>query len=88
MLGAVLKVFLWDAAGLDGLWRVLSFFGMGLSLLAISWLYARFVFGLNVGRKAEPRAGARYAGTVAEIGTGPGRRSSPRAQRITGASSR
>ena len=54
VLGAVLKVFLWDAAGLDGLWRVLSFFGMGLSLLAISWLYARFVFGLTVGRRAEP----------------------------------
>ena len=54
VLGAVLKVFLWDAAGLDGLWRVLSFFGMGLSLLAISWLYARFVFGINVGRRAEP----------------------------------
>ena len=54
VLGAVLKVFLWDAAGLDGLWRVLSFFGMGLCLLAISWLYARFVFGLGIGRKDEP----------------------------------
>lgn len=53
VLGAVLKVFLWDAAGLDGLWRVLSFFGMGLALLAISWLYARFVFGLT-GRKDDP----------------------------------
>jgi uncharacterized membrane protein len=57
VLGAVVKVFLWDAAGLDGLWRVLSFFGMGLSLLAISWLYARFVFGLT-GRRSEPPATA------------------------------
>jgi uncharacterized membrane protein len=55
VLGAVVKVFLWDAGGLDGLWRVLSFFGMGLCLLAISWLYARFVFGLT-GRTAEPLA--------------------------------
>jgi uncharacterized membrane protein len=54
VLGAVVKVFLWDAAGLDGLWRVLSFFMMGLCLLAISWLYARFVFGLEIGRKTEP----------------------------------
>jgi uncharacterized membrane protein len=58
VLGAVLKVFLWDAAGLDGLWRVLSFFGMGLSLLAISWLYARFVFGLGIGRRAGPEVPA------------------------------
>lgn len=55
VLGAVVKVFLWDAAGLDGLWRVLSFFMMGLCLLAISWLYARFVFGLT-GRRAEAAA--------------------------------
>lgn len=50
VLAATIKVFLFDAAELEGLWRVLSFFGMGLSFLAISWLYARFVFGL--GRKA------------------------------------
>ena len=51
VLAATIKVFLFDAADLEGLWRVLSFFGMGLSFLAISWLYARFVFGL--GRKAD-----------------------------------
>jgi uncharacterized membrane protein len=49
VLAATIKVFLFDAADLEGLWRVLSFLGMGLSFLAISWLYARFVFGL--GRK-------------------------------------
>lgn len=53
VLAATIKVFLFDAADLEGLWRVLSFFGMGLSFLAISWLYARFVFGL--GRKADPQ---------------------------------
>lgn len=47
VLAATIKVFLFDAADLEGLWRVLSFFGMGLSFLAISWLYARFVFGLG-----------------------------------------
>lgn len=53
VLAATIKVFLFDAADLEGLWRVLSFFGMGLSFLAISWLYARFVFGL--GRKIDPQ---------------------------------
>ncbi|WP_316359783.1 DUF2339 domain-containing protein [Devosia sp.] len=51
VLAATIKVFLFDAADLEGLWRVLSFLGMGLSFLAISWLYARFVFGL--GRKPD-----------------------------------
>ena len=39
------KVFLYDASELTGLWRVFSFFGLGLSLLALSWFYSRFVFG-------------------------------------------
>jgi uncharacterized membrane protein len=47
VLAATVKVFMFDAADLEGLWRVLSFFGMGLSFLAISWLYARFVFGIG-----------------------------------------
>jgi uncharacterized membrane protein len=55
VLAATIKVFLFDAADLEGLWRVLSFFGMGLSFLAISWLYARFVFG--IGRKPDPQPG-------------------------------
>lgn len=54
VLAATIKVFLFDAADLEGLWRVLSFLGMGLSFLAISWLYARFVFGL--GRKTPEQA--------------------------------
>jgi uncharacterized membrane protein len=60
VLAATVKVFLWDAAALEGLWRVLSFLGMGLSFLGISWLYARFVFGLGAGKQpsaaAEPPA--------------------------------
>src|SRR5882672_3892962 len=41
---AVLKVFLFDMAGLTGLYRVASFLGLGLSLVGIGYLYQRFVF--------------------------------------------
>ncbi len=43
MLGAVGKVFLFDAAGLDGLARIGSFVALGLSLIGIGWLYSRFL---------------------------------------------
>ena len=45
MLLAIGKVFLYDASELTGLWRVFSFFGLGLSLLGLSWFYSKFVFG-------------------------------------------
>jgi len=35
----VLKVFLWDMGDLDGLWRVVSFLGLGLALLGIAYLF-------------------------------------------------
>jgi uncharacterized membrane protein len=41
MLAAVGKVFLFDAAGLDGLMRIGSFVGLGFSLIGIGWLYSR-----------------------------------------------
>jgi hypothetical protein len=47
VLAATIKVFLFDASELTGLWRVLSFLLMGLSFLGISWGYARFVFGIG-----------------------------------------
>jgi len=37
----VLKAFLWDMGGLDGLWRVVSFLGLGLALLGIAYLFNR-----------------------------------------------
>jgi uncharacterized membrane protein len=40
----VCKVFLVDMAELTGLLRVASFFGLGVSLIALGWLYQRFVF--------------------------------------------
>lgn len=44
MMLTVGKVFLFDASNLTGLWRVVSFLGLGFSLLALSWFYSRFVF--------------------------------------------
>jgi uncharacterized membrane protein len=41
MLGAVGKVFLFDASGLEGVARIASFVALGLSLIGIGWLYAR-----------------------------------------------
>lgn len=37
------KVFLVDAAALDGILRILSFLGLGLALIAIGWAYNRFL---------------------------------------------
>jgi len=44
LLVAVIKVFGFDMADLTGLYRVASFFGLGLSLIGIGWLYQRYVF--------------------------------------------
>lgn len=38
-----LKVFLIDAAALDGLLRILSFLGLGVALIGIGWVYRRFL---------------------------------------------
>lgn len=43
VLVVVLKVFLVDAAGLTGLYRVASFLGLGVTLLGLGWLYQRYV---------------------------------------------
>jgi len=39
----ILKVFLYDMDALTGVLRVLSFLGLGLSLLGLAWVYQRFV---------------------------------------------
>jgi uncharacterized membrane protein len=41
MLIAVSKVFLVDAAGLEGLLRIASFMALGFSLIGIGWVYSR-----------------------------------------------
>ena len=45
MLGAVCKVFLLDASGLEGLLRVASFVALGFSLIGLGWFYARQLGG-------------------------------------------
>jgi uncharacterized membrane protein len=47
MLGAVAKVFLLDASGLEGLMRIASFVALGLSLIGVGWLYSRSSGGLR-----------------------------------------
>jgi uncharacterized membrane protein len=44
MLIAVGKVFLVDTAQLEDLYRVMSLFGLGVTLMLLAWLYQRFVF--------------------------------------------
>jgi len=42
LLGLVIaKIFLIDMAGLQGLWRVAAFMGLGLALLGLAWMYRR-----------------------------------------------
>ena len=40
----VAKVFLIDMSGLTGVFRALSFIGLGLVLVGIGWLYQRLLF--------------------------------------------
>lgn len=54
MLLAVLKVFLFDAAELEGLARIASFMALGFSLIGIGWFYAR--------QLGQPAAAATRAG--------------------------
>jgi uncharacterized membrane protein len=41
---SVLKVFLVDMGGLTGIWRALSFLGLGAVLIGIGWFYQRLLF--------------------------------------------
>jgi uncharacterized membrane protein len=43
----ILKVFLFDLSFLELPYRILSFGGLGLALIGISWLYSRFGIGRN-----------------------------------------
>ena len=45
---AILKIFIYDLSFLDTLYRIFSFLGLGLILLAVSYLYQRYrvvIFG-------------------------------------------
>ena len=48
----IVKVFLHDLAGVQGIWRALSFIGLGLVLIGIGWLYQRLLFPRRAGDDA------------------------------------
>ncbi len=50
----VCKVFLFDMAEIGGLFRVASFLGLGLSLIAIGWVYWRFISPSSAPESAVP----------------------------------
>ena len=53
MLLAVGKVFIFDAAGLEGLARIGSFFALGICLIGIGWFYSRQLKGAGPAGQAE-----------------------------------
>lgn len=56
VLIAVLKVFLIDMSNLEGLYRALSFAGLGFALIGIGWFYQRALLGLAKQDKVEEPA--------------------------------
>jgi uncharacterized membrane protein len=50
----ILKVFLHDLAGVQGIYRALSFIGLGLVLMGIGWLYQRLLFTRRNDAPVEP----------------------------------
>jgi uncharacterized membrane protein len=60
LIVTVLKVFLYDLASLEGIWRAFSFIGLGLVLVGIGYLYQRLLF-----RPPAPSANANEAGEAA-----------------------
>jgi uncharacterized membrane protein len=44
LLASVVKVFLFDLAGLEGILRATSFIGLGIALIGIGLAYQKLVF--------------------------------------------
>lgn len=57
MLVAVCKVFLFDAAALEGLLRIASFMALGFSLIGIGWIYSRQLSRASLSPDARAAAG-------------------------------
>jgi uncharacterized membrane protein len=53
------KVFVIDMAGLTGIFRALSFIGLGVVLVGIGWLYQRLLFPATNAAIASGATGAR-----------------------------
>lgn len=58
LLLVVLKVFLLDMSSLAGLWRVASYFGLGISLVGIGYVYQQFMYRKQTA-DAEPTIGTK-----------------------------
>ena len=75
MLLAVIKVFIFDAAGLEGLARIASFFALGVCLIGIGWFYSRQLSfkPTNVGRRLplEAERDGLLEDLPGQIGVGP-----------------
>ena len=54
ILLTVAKVFLLDMSGLEGVWRALSFIGLGLVLIGIGLVYQRLLFGARKAATVPP----------------------------------
>ncbi len=67
LLVTVLKVFLYDMADLEGLFKVASFLGLGLCLVGIGYVYRRYVFPSG---NAPPNADDSGGNDAAEEGAG------------------
>jgi uncharacterized membrane protein len=50
----IMKVFLHDLAGVQGIYRALSFIGLGLVLIGIGWLYQRLLFPRRTAAEIPP----------------------------------
>ena len=49
LAAVIVKVFLIDMANLEGLLKALSFIGLGLSLVGLSWLFQKLRSRVNPG---------------------------------------
>lgn len=56
---AVAKVFLFDMAGLTGLWRAFSFIGLGAVLIGIGIVYQRLLFDKEASRRGAAESDAK-----------------------------
>ncbi len=54
----VVKLFLIDASALDGVLRILSFVGLGVSLIVLGWLYGKLLRGERRDNEKEKLVGA------------------------------
>jgi uncharacterized membrane protein len=63
LLVVVAKLFLIDMSDLTGLWRVASFMGLGLGLLALAWLHQRLTPAEDLPHEPAPVTGRTGAGS-------------------------